>query len=71
MGELTGSGQTYTVGKYTVFNNDWDVGSLIIGQDFTETISYNDNGLQSGVVMSWSYPDTPPASGDGVYAYPE
>jgi hypothetical protein len=55
--QLTKSSQTYSVGGYSVENNDWGAGTLEIGKDFTQSISFNDNSLQSGIVMTWSYPE--------------
>jgi hypothetical protein len=63
------SGQHFTLGDYTVENNDWGKGNLIVGKDYTQQISFNKGSLQHGVTMKWAYPKTqgPPY----VYGYPE
>jgi hypothetical protein len=45
---LSASGQHFTLGDYTVENNDWAKGDLTIGKDYTQQISFNKNSLQHG-----------------------
>jgi hypothetical protein len=69
MSLLSSSQQHDTVGAYTVLNNDWGAGGLVIGKSFTQQISFDANDINNNVVMSWSYPDGEGV--DGVYGYPE
>jgi hypothetical protein len=69
MSLLTQSFQTYSLGNYTLYNNDWGATGLAIGTDFTQQISYNPDNINNNVVMSWSYPNT--AAPNFVYGYPE
>lgn len=69
MSLLTASSQSYHLGAYTIFNNDWGATGLVIGENFTQQISFNNSDINNDVVMSWSYPDVQGV--DGVYGYPE
>ena len=69
MTTLTESGQTYTIGDYSVQNNDWGKGNLVIGKDYTQQITFNESGLQQNVTMSWAWPEILPPT--YVYGYPE
>src|ERR1039458_5855075 len=66
---LTGSFDSYTLGDYSVLNNDCFAGNLVINTDFTQQVSYNAANLNSGDVMSWSYPEIPGPFYE--YGYPE
>lgn len=64
---LTEAGDSFRLGDYTVLNNTWNVGSLIAGVDYTQSVSYNPTDLQHGTVFSWAYgPDD-----SKILAYPE
>ena len=68
---LTASQASYTLGDYTIDNNDWgapDIG-LVNGVDYTQSITYTPGSAQSGVDMSWSYPNQ--LASVGAYGYPE
>lgn len=66
---ISGSGQRVTLGDYTVENNDWAKGDLVIGKDYTQQISFKNGNLQHGVTMKWAYPEIPGPL--FVYGYPE
>jgi serralysin len=64
---LTNAGDSFRLGDYTVLNNTWNVGSLIAGVDYTQSVTYNPTDLRHGTVFSWAYgPDD-----SKILAYPE
>lgn len=66
---ISNSGRNYTSGDYTIENNDWGKGSLIINKDYIQNISYDQDSLQRNVTMKWAYPDV--QGSQYVYGYPE
>jgi hypothetical protein len=70
MGTVSGQFGAYSYLGWEVTTNVWNPGSLIYGTDYTAQIQYVDGDPTSGVVASWSFPDSPPAPLD-VHAFPE
>lgn len=66
---LDESGQHHAVGDYTVENNDWGKGSLVIGKDYIQQVSFNGDSLQNNLTMTWAYPQIQGPM--YVYGYPE
>jgi len=56
-------------GTYSAENSTWNVGNLVNGTDFTESVTLDDpNSPNINTTISWNFPNTP-ASGN-VYSYP-
>ena len=53
--QLTANDQDVTDGTYTLVNNTWNVGNLINGTDFTQTVTYDTTDLIHGTRFDWSY----------------
>ncbi len=66
---ISGSGENVTLGAYSIENNDWGKGSLKIGKDYSQQISFHKHSLQYMVTMTWDYPKT--QAPHYVYGYPE
>ena len=64
--QLTTNDAFVTDGPYALVNNTWNVGSLINGTDFTQTVTYTPADLIHGTRFDWSYgPDD-----SRILAYP-
>jgi len=56
-------------GSYTLDNSTWNVGNLVNGRDFTETITVDDpNTPNMNTTFSWNFPNVP--AGGNVYSFP-
>ncbi len=56
-------------GPYTADNSTWNVGNLVNGRDFTETITLdNPNTPNINTTFSWNFPNIPASS--NVYSFP-
>src|SRR5262245_31359041 len=49
-------------------NDVWNKGSLTIGKDFTQSVSFDTSNSPDGTVLSWSWPQT--GTGNNVYSMP-
>lgn len=58
---------TAILGPFSLINNTWNIGTLVNGQDFTQTISYDPNDLAHDVRITWAYD----SNQNPVLAYPE
>lgn len=54
-GQLTENDASVTDGTYSLVNNTWNVGDLINGTDFTQTVTYDSADLIHGTRFDWSY----------------
>ncbi len=62
---LTGDWESYRLGDLGVWNNVWNKGTYVNGEDYTQKIVFNPEDLTQGVVFSWNWPSS------AVVAYPE
>jgi hypothetical protein len=55
-------------GSYWIENNVWNVRPLIVGRDYTQSVSVDPMQFPNGTILTWRYP----VRTDGkIYAYPE
>ncbi|HLZ05682.1 MAG TPA: hypothetical protein VKR55_26465 [Bradyrhizobium sp.] len=56
-------------GPYWAMNSTWDVGNLVNGTDFTQSLTMQNSSTPNiGTTISWNFPNTP--GGYNVYSYP-
>jgi hypothetical protein len=69
---ISGDNETANLngGPYWANNLTWNIGNLVNGTDFTESITMdNPNSPNNGTTISWNFPNTPATF--NVYSYPE
>lgn len=64
---LTSNDATDTNGIYRVVNNTWNIGPLVNGQDFTQTVSYDTIDMNHNLRFDWAIKNSP----HHVLSYPE
>ena len=57
---------TFTQGDFTIENNVWNKGSLVNGNDYTQTISFDKTDINHELTFAWNWPST-----SHILAYPE
>ena len=56
-------------GPYWAMNSTWNVGNLVNGTDFTQSLTMQNSSTPNiGTTISWNFPNTP--AGYNVYSYP-
>jgi hypothetical protein len=50
--------QLFTAGRYSAYITPYNVGSLVYGQDYTESLQLYSGSMPNGVTANWSFPTT-------------